>query len=323
MLKDIIETYEKSAGDKADKPSYLRGVHAKLMDFSQLRELSKDSVVKEWCVSDKGTYLRIGGGVQPILMYINERDFEEVPVSLTCFGNYEQEETEMVLKLLEFYRDDSGFTVLDVGANVGWYTLNIKNRFPSMQVHSFEPGPITYARLIKNLQLNGFDENFAHNIGFYKENGRHDFYYDEEGSGASSLVDIRERSSVKKIPVDMVRMDEWAVQNGLGRIDFIKCDVEGAELFVYQGSLESIRKYKPIVFSEMLRKWSAKFGYHPNDIIVLFKEIGYGCYVICDKYLQEIPEVTEETVETNYFFLHRERHAQIIESIVKPINRVC
>lgn len=316
MLKDIRETYEKSAGDKEAKLNYLKEVHTKLMEFSQLRELSKDSAVKEWCVSEKGIYLRVGGGSQPILMYINERDIEEVPVSLTCFGNYEQEETEMVLKLLDYYRDDSDFTVLDVGANVGWYTLNIRRRFPNMLVYSFEPGPVTYRRLVNNLELNEFDKKAAYNIGFHKENGSHDFYYDEEGSGASSLVDIRERSSVKKISVDMVKMDDWVTQNSVDRLDFIKCDVEGAELFVYQGGLESIRKYKPMVFSEMLRKWSAKFGYHPNDIIALFGEIGYGCYVIGDKHLCEIQVVTEETVETNYFFLHKEKHAQVIEGIV-------
>ncbi len=103
----------------------------------------------------------------------------------------------------------------------------------------------------------------------------------------------------------------------MGGVDFIKCDVEGSELFVYQGGLETLKKYKPVVFSEMLRKWSAKFGYHPNDIIALFKNIGYQCYVITvDNYLKEITEVTEETVETNYFFLHGEKHGKIREELV-------
>ena len=67
----------------------------------------------------------------------------------------------------------------------------------------------------------------------------------------------------------------------------------------------------------MLRKWSAKFGYHPNDIINFMKEIGYQCYTITDNYkLRKIEEVTEKTVETNYFFLHKEKHTEIIEQLV-------
>ena len=289
-----------------------------MMECSQLSQLLRGSIVKELCVSDKGMYLRIGrGNAQPVLMHINERDFEEVPITLTCFGKYEQEELDMVLKLLEYYRRDSGFTVFDIGANVGWYTLNIKSYFPDMKVYSFEPGPVTYTRLINNLELNGLDRSYAHNVGFYKENGSCDFYYDEEGSGASSLVDLRERSSVKKISVDMIKMDEWASQNRIDRLDFIKCDVEGSELFVYQGGRETIEKYKPVIFSEMLRKWCRKFGYHPNDIITMLGAVGYGCFVITGNgRLAVIEEVTEETEETNYFFLHQEKHKKIIQDLV-------
>ena len=94
-------------------------------------------------------------------------------------------------------------------------------------------------------------------------------------------------------------------------------DVEGSELFVYQGGIEMITKYKPIVFSEMLRKWAAKFGYHPNDIIAFFVNIGYECFVIDveKEKIRKIVSVNEETVETNYFFLHKEKHTKIIQEL--------
>ncbi len=89
----------------------------------------------------------------------------------------------------------------------------------------------------------------------------------------------------------------------MDKLDFIKCDVEGAELLTFQGGLKTITKYKPIVFTEMLRKWSAKFNYHPNEIIELFKDIGYGCYFVVNDKLHEIKMMTDETIETNFFFL--------------------
>ena len=124
--------------------------------------------------------------------------------------------------------------------------------------------------------------------------------------------------NVKKIQVNVTKLDNWVKDNKKEKLDFIKCDVEGAEYFIYKGGIETIKKFKPVIFSEMLRKWSKKFGYHPNDIIEFLKNVGYNCYVINSNLgLTEIKEVTEETVETNFFFLNQENHKDIINSLCK------
>ena len=65
----------------------------------------------------------------------------------------------------------------------------------------------------------------------------------------------------------------------------------------------------------MLRKWSAKFGYHPNDIIEFFNKLGYQCFAIQNGNLINFDKVDEETIETNYFFLHKEKHQKIITEL--------
>ena len=55
-------------------------------------------------------------------------------------------------------------------------------------------------------------------------------------------------------------------------IDFIKCDVEGNELSVIQGGEKLIKSHKPIILLELLRKWSARFNFHPNEVIELLRE---------------------------------------------------
>jgi hypothetical protein len=67
-----------------------------------------------------------------------------------------------------------------------------------------------------------------------------------------------------------------------------------------------------MVFTEMLRKWSKRFGYHPNEIIALFQQFGYHCFVLSEGILQPFLEMTEQTVETNFFFLHAERHLEMV-----------
>lgn len=99
------------------------------------------------------------------------------------------------------------------------------------------------------------------------------------------------------------------------RIDLVKCDVEGAEIYVIKGALESLTKTRPILFVEMLRKWSAKFGYHPNNTIDLLKSIGYSCYYTKNGRMVKINRIGEKTKATNFYFMDPEKHAKIIRQL--------
>lgn len=302
--------------EKEKKLLYMKNVHTAVLSLAKQSDILKESGVEKIEVNRQGEVaISLGKEFENIKLGIYPNDYEGVPVSVLCFGNYEREETNMVCELLKSYKKEA-FVVFDVGANVGWYTLNIRKKYPNMKVYSFEPCPLTYQRLKKNLELNKESTDRVYNIGLYKEDGEMDFYYDSEASGASSLLNIREKDTINKIKVKMVKMDYWAEDAGVDKVDFIKCDVEGSEFFVYQGGKELIKKNKPIIFSEMLRKWSAKFNYTPNDIISFMKELGYGCYVIAGDRLKECPVVTEETIETNYFFLHLQKHIDLINQFV-------
>jgi len=139
-----------------------------------------------------------------------------------------------------------------------------------------------------------------------------DFYFQKEGSvNASAAIMNTDRSNtIIKCHVDTI--DNYFQENNLAQLDFIKCDIEGAEFFAFQGGKNTIAEYKPVIFTEMLRKWSAKFEYHPNDIIMFFKEMGYNCYYATHNNLREIKTITDETMETNFFFLHENKHKNII-----------
>lgn len=62
------------------------------------------------------------------------------------------------------------------------------------------------------------------------------------------------------------KMDDWNKENNIYP-DFIKCDVEGAELLVLKGGEETLKSKKPVIFIELIRKWAQKFNYHPNEVI--------------------------------------------------------
>jgi len=107
------------------------------------------------------------------------------------------------------------------------------------------------------------------------------------------------------------KLDVFVKENNL-HIDFIKCDVEGSELFVFKGGITTIERDQPIIFTELLRKWSAKFNYHPNEVINLLKNLGYRCFTVKRGKLIEFFTMTDTTLENTFFFLHEKKHGHLI-----------
>lgn len=311
MIKQLEQEYKNGRTKNEMFPELFEA--EKLLPHYQF--LLDDDLCKEIVIKKDGIYGTFDVHGKTLSMYLDDTDLCAVPSQLLNRGFYEDEELDMVLEILKLLPKNSTF--LDVGANLGWYGLNVLKNFPEMSVYSFEAVPETAKRLKANFELNGFKDNIhIYNYGLFTENTKKSFYYDVVASGASSMADLRELSTTKVIEVEMKRLDDCNIN--FDNVEFIKCDVEGSEYFVYQGAEETIKKFKPIIFSEMLRKWSAKFGYTPNDIIKFLNQMGYECYVISEgKNLRPCPAVDENTIETNYYFLHKEKHKDIIDKFTE------
>jgi FkbM family methyltransferase len=245
------------------------GVHSYLFDYS---EFMKDTNVSKVEVEDDAvTFTCRKSGVK---LACAKGDVRSVPLTILNLGDYEADELDMQLALMK-----DGDTVFDVGANIGWYALHVAQRYPSVAVHSFEPLPTTFEQLKKNIRLNENQSIAAHNFGFSDKAGEFEFFIDPAITGNASLVNVAEKKNILTFRCRVETLDGYvSVTNA--KVDFIKCDVEGAELLVFRGGVNTLKKHLPVVFTEMLRKWSAKFGYHPNDIIALFEQLGYAAYTI-------------------------------------------
>jgi FkbM family methyltransferase len=232
------------------------------------------------------------------------------PIEILNFLDYEKTDSEMIFRLVK-----DGDSILDIGANIGWYSISLAKRYPGCRIQAFEPIPKTFAYLQRNIALNGVGNITVNNHGFSNKADTLTFFYYPTGSGNASSAKLADVAGVEEIRCKVLPLDDY-MQGQAGGVDFIKCDVEGAELLVFQGATGTLARHQPIVFSEMLRKWSAKFGYHPNDIIALFKGLGYRCFAAHGARLAEVDTITEDTVETNFFFLHGGKHAAAIQSLL-------
>ena len=134
--------------------------------------------------------------------------------------DYEPVETDIVKSNVK--KND---IVVDVGANIGYYTLLMAKNHAC--VFSYEPEPQNFALLQKNVILNDFSSNVnLYNKAVSNFNGHSNLILSDHSTGQHKLDN--NRFGTKSINVEVIKLE-------LDKIDFAKIDVEGTELHVLQG----------------------------------------------------------------------------------------
>lgn len=150
--------------------------------------------------------------------------------------------------------------IIDIGANIGFYTLKAALRMPSCKIYSFEPNPDTYNRLLKNIELNKLGNVFPFQQAVNSIDGVVKFKKDAQSWTSHIAVDD-EYNSEDLITVDAVMLDDFLVQHGVDLLDLLKIDAEGAEYDILLGARKSLKKIKTIVLE-----------YHSNELLVSIKD---------------------------------------------------
>ena len=302
-MKQIIkDNFSKGEITKAAFIDAMYQQHQSLFDYSAM--LNEVDIASIEILPDGVLFTSKQDGIK---LFCTKADKRTAPFEIMNFNEYESDDAGLLYKVI-----NNGDTIFDIGANIGWYSIGLAKRNPLSAIHSFEPLPATFASLRKNVGLNGLNNISINNFGFSNEIKTLQFYTSPYTSVSNSAENISGDNEAILTECIVKTLDSYSFDRNI-QVDLIKCDVEGAELFVYEGGLKTINQYKPVIFTEMLRKWAAKFNYHPNDIINLMKSKGYNCYVNNgnDK-LQKIEEVTEATIQTNFFFLHPGKHNKLL-----------
>ncbi len=175
----------------------------------------------------EGTDLEIVGSDadRGVLMSIEERG-----------GRYEQG----IGRLLRRVLPPDGVAV-DVGANIGVLTRLMAELAPAGRVYAFEPAPENFDYLRRNVA--GLDHVEALPVAVLDRDGPLHLEFNEAYPAGSFVSD-------KGQPVEGVRLDSWAQEAALSRLDVLKIDVEGVEPSVLAGARELIRRYRPVTVVE-------------------------------------------------------------------------
>jgi FkbM family methyltransferase len=301
-LSVLRANYESGSIAKTEYNREIWKVHRQLFEYANFLHGTNIELIE---IVEDGVIFGIRD--PKLRLWCSPQDQRHVAIASLNFRQYESKELAAVLQLAK-----TCHVIFDIGANVGLYSIALAQRFPESKVISFEPIPATFQELRRNLELNLANNVVPYNLGLSDSSGNATFYLDPTVSGAASGMPLGpEFGTSNKVICSTETLDDFVDRTGHSP-HLIKCDVEGAELHVFRGGARMIDRTKPMIFTEMLRKWSKRFGYHPNDIIAFFRQLGYECFVLSDGLLHPFMEMTEQTVETNFFFLHKEKHVETV-----------
>lgn len=209
--------------------------------------------------------------VQNNQMYVNPQD-EPLGRSLASQGVYEAYETKLFRSIVK-----EGMTVVDIGANVGYYTLIAAELVgESGKVFAFEPESGNYELLKRNVALNGYLNVETVDRAVSNRTGTVKLYIDKRNYGNRSLAKKNIVVEGGAVDAHTVSLDEFCETHLEGRqIDVLKIDAQGAEGLILEGAQNTLKNQVPKLFMEFEPEMLRNLGTDPLDLIRDFFDIGY------------------------------------------------
>jgi FkbM family methyltransferase len=172
-----------------------------------------------------------------------------------------------------------GDTVVDVGANIGLWVLGAARLAGSEgDVHAFEPVLENFDRLTKNLALNGFSKVKCQQLALSDNSGKAVFYAPTDNNCGLGSLAPRERADLL-METGLITLDDYCENLAIRRVDFMKVDVEGAELLVFRGAQQVLASLvAPIIMFETDETLSARFDSSSQTLKAFLNQFGYDCF---------------------------------------------
>lgn len=166
---------------------------------------------------------------------------------------------------------NTSYNILDIGANRGYFSLYMAQKFPNAKIYAFEPFPETFSQLEDNIKRNHCRNINSYKYAVYDKNGIMDFY-SVNWAGCNSLIkDKFEEGYYETTKVSCISFDKISSLTRADKFDFAKIDCEGSEYPILLNSPdEAIRKVKEYVIEVHIDK-----NYSPKDLIKKLESIGY------------------------------------------------
>ena len=203
-----------------------------------------------------------------------------------------------------FYRlAQSGGTIIDVGAHIGFYSLLASFANSKNKIFAFEPLERVFASLERNVKLNKIENVRCFRGAVGAASGIQDFYFPDEDHPVSSslrsemLLATCPSESIKRVPVSVVTLDEFIADQGITKVDLIKLDTERTEHDVLAGANKVLQRDEPDIICEV---WPDA----GNKLLLenILRPLGYRFFQLMAEGPVERQEIIGDENFLNYFF---------------------
>lgn len=210
--------------------------------------------------------------VQGNKMYVNSDDMSIL--DLLLYGCYEEAETELVKKLVK-----KGMTVVDIGANIGYYSLIFAELVGNKgKVYAFEPDPNNYELLVKNIRVNNYTNIIPIRKAISDKCGKNKLFIHKTGFGCCSLSGKNVDDKAGVVNVEVTTLDRFFKKSD--KIDFIKMDAEGAEGLIIEGGKNTIKNNDLKIVMEFYPRLLKNLGSNPARLLNKLEKHGFKIKVI-------------------------------------------
>ena len=203
---------------------------------------------------------------------INARVFDIINLKINLSGRFENLELITLRKKVFNRINSKKFNALDIGANIGNHSVFFADDF--LEVYSFEP-------LTQNFDLLKINSKLKKNIKVFniaasdKDESKIISFPSAIDFGHSKIVEDSEFIDNQSEKIQAKNLDTFLRDNGIGKIKFIKIDVEGFEFRVLKGLKETLRVQKPVVAFE---QFPSDFQDDSTDSINFLKNQNYNYF---------------------------------------------
>ena len=171
----------------------------------------------------------------------------------------------------------------DIGANQGEFSLFAAKRLTKGRVLAFEPVDFFYNLLRENIGRNDYRNIDTFHYGLSNEVKQLPIFMGQTGAGEhEGLATIFQSNQRARFiqNIELKVLDEQLPLLNLQRLDFMKIDVEGAEMLVLKGAQKTIERFRPHIMLEINPATYKVAGYTVPDVIAFFRSLRYTMHVM-------------------------------------------
>ncbi len=194
-------------------------------------------------------------------------------LSHSLYFGFEGQEWRSYEKL--FSLASKGDNILDIGSNIGFTLLNLRKISESGRVIGFEPDKTNYQHCLRNLNQNNFQDIQLFNFGLGKAKALLPMEVRSEMNRGGNRVAVNGEGELIQIDT----LDSFFPSLDLEKVDLVKIDVEGYELNVLEGGIQTLRRYYPTLFIEVSDQNLRDQNASAKSLIQFLYSIGYNKFI--------------------------------------------